>query len=305
MDKISLEPETTRHLESIARDGMDIFLLEDAQVRACILNASLLVNELRANHQLGILESLALSHAAMGAVLCTNQMKSGDRCLLSLDCEGPLKGFAVESSAEGQVRGYLKVDHLELTAPVSSFELASYIGDGHLTVTKILQNSREPSTGTVALVNKSIAGDLTHYFLVSEQIQTAIALSVFFDPQGMIRGAGGLFLQALPGADPQVLEDLEDWLREIPSIGRSLAEAITPSQLLHQQFKAFRPEMVGSRDAEFFCPCNRERFLVYLLSMNQADRAALRVHNPEQVTVTCHNCATSYHYRHSEIEPTE
>lgn len=303
MEKINLDSLTAAHLDTIARDGMDIFLLEDAQVRACVLNGTRLVNELRANHHLGILESLALGHASIGAILCTNQLKGEDRFVLSMECEGPLKGFAVECSAEGQVRGYLKVDEIPVSAPVETFDLSPFIGKGHLAVTKILQNAKEPFTGTVELQHGSIAQDLVHYFHSSEQIQTAIALSIFFDSQGMIRGAGGIFLQALPNADPQVLEDLEDWLKEIPSIGKTLSEGCTPSQLMHQQFRAFRPEMVGSRDAEFFCPCNRERFLRYLLTMNEADRQALRIHNPDSVTVTCHNCATSYQYGHDEITP--
>ena len=303
MEKISLDTAISAHLDTIPRDGMDIFLLEDAQVRGCVLNATRLVNEMRANHQLGILESLALGHAAIGALLCSNQLKGEDRFVLSMECEGPLQGFAVECSAEGQVRGYLKVDQIPLSAPLESFDLSPFIGHGHLAVTKILQNAKEPFTGTVELKHGSIARDLAHYFHSSEQIQTALALSVFFDPQGMIRGAGGIFLQAMPNADSQILDDLEDWLHEIPSIGKTLSEACTPSQLMHQQFRAFRPEMIGSRDAEFFCPCSRERFLRYLLSMNEADRQTLRLHNPDVVTVTCHNCATSYEYPHAEIEP--
>lgn len=301
MEKRPLSAELEGHLGSIASDGMDIFLLEDAQVRACALNGTRLVNEMRANHGLGILESLALGYAAMGAELCTNQMKGADRFSIAMECDGPLGGFTVECSAEGQVRGYLKTDALDIAAPVESFDLSPYIGDGSLTVTKLLEGGEEPFSGTVPLVHRSIARDLTHYFLASEQIRTAIALSVFYDPAGLIRGAGGIFLQALPGADDQLLEDLEDWLREIPSVGKTLAEGVPASQLMHQRFQAFRPELVGSRGAEFFCPCRRERFLAYLKSMGEADRAALRDHNPDHVTVTCHHCATSYRFGHGEI----
>jgi molecular chaperone Hsp33 len=295
-------PETVNAgLAGTASDGMDILLLEHGSVRASILNATRLVNEMRANHALGILESLALGYAYMGALLCTNQLKGTDRLMLSMDCTGPLAGFAVESNAEGQVKGYLKVDHIPLEQPVESFDLSPFIGGGTLTVTKTLSNTNRPFSGTIELAHGSIARDLTRYFQLSEQINTAIALSVWFDTAGVIRGAGGLFLQALPGADEQILEDLDDWITEIPSIGKLLAEGQTPTGIMHSQFHAFRPEMIGSRAAEFHCPCDSQRFLAYLRSLPDSERVALQSHDPDKVVVHCHNCGTEYIYRHESL----
>jgi molecular chaperone Hsp33 len=228
-------------------------------------------------------------------------MKGTDRMSLALDCDGPLAGFAVESNAEGQVRGYLKVDRIPLEQPVESFDLSPYIGAGSLTVTKTLSSSTQPFSGTVELEHGSIARDLTRYFQLSEQIQTAIALSVWFDPRGMVRGAGGLFLQALPGADEQILEDLDDWITEIPSIGKLLAEGQTPTGIMREQFRAFHPELVGSRGAEFYCACEAARFRSYLRSLPLAERLALREHDPEKVVIHCHNCGTEYIFGHGDI----
>lgn len=288
-------------LSGIAADGMDILLLEHGSVRATILSATRLVNEMRANHRLGILESLALGYAYMGGLLCTSQMKGTDRMTLAMDCDGPMAGFAVESNAEGQVRGYLKVDTIPLEQPLESFDLAPFIGGGSLTVTKILSNTTQPFIGTIELEHGSIARDLTRYFQLSEQVATAIALSVWFDPNGVIRGSGGLFLQALPGADEQILEDLDDWITEIPSIGKLLAGGKTPTGIMHEHFRAFHPETVGSRAAEFFCPCESRRFLSYLRSLPETERAALRAHDPEKVVIHCHNCGTEYFFPHEEL----
>ena len=301
MIKEPLSDKVLQGLASVSADGMDILMLEHGSVRATILNATRLVNETRANHSLGILETLALGYAYMGALLCTNQMKGTDRMSLSMECSGPMAGFAVESNAEGQVKGYLKVDHIPLDAPLESFDLSPFIQTGTLTVTKTLSNTNKPFSGTVELTHGSIARDLTRYFQLSEQIQTAIALSVWFDPEGIVRGAGGLFLQALPGADSQILEDLDDWITEIPSIGKLLADGQTPTGIMHSQFHAFRPEMVGSRAAEFHCPCDAQRFGAYLRSLPDSERIALAAHDPDKVVVKCHNCGTEYIYRHDEL----
>jgi molecular chaperone Hsp33 len=301
MIKEPLSTDVLASLSGIACDGMDILLLEHGSVRATILNASRLVNEMRVNHRLGILESLALGYAYMGALLCTTQMKGTDRMTLAMDCDGPLAGFAVEGNAEGQVKGYLKVDQIPLDHPLENFDLAPFIGGGRLTVTKTLSNTTQPFTGTIELAHGSIARDLTRYFQLSEQIQTAIALSIWFDPAGAIRGAGGLFLQALPGAEEQILEDLDDWITEIPSIGKLLANGHTPTGIMREHFRAFHPELVGSRAAEFFCHCDSRRFLAYLRSLPETERAALRAHDPEKVVIHCHNCGTEYFFPHEEL----
>ena len=47
----------------------------------------------------------------------------------------------------------------------------------------------------------SIVIDLAEYFLISEQTPAVVSLSIQFDREGRVIGAGALFLQNLPGAD--------------------------------------------------------------------------------------------------------
>jgi molecular chaperone Hsp33 len=49
------------------RNRLYNFILADGVVRGVIMNASRMVNEMRANHELGILETLALGRAYLGA----------------------------------------------------------------------------------------------------------------------------------------------------------------------------------------------------------------------------------------------
>ena len=67
-----------------------------------------MVNEMRANHELGILETLVLGHAYIAAGLMSASLKGNDRLSLQVDCSGPIKGLVAETNAFGEVRGYLK-----------------------------------------------------------------------------------------------------------------------------------------------------------------------------------------------------
>ena len=60
------------------------------------------------NHELGVLETLALGHAYLGACLMSASLKGNDRLRLQVDCSGPIKGLVVEANAAGAVRGFFE-----------------------------------------------------------------------------------------------------------------------------------------------------------------------------------------------------
>lgn len=298
----SIEPQDLRtHLGSIARDGLDVFTLEGDSVRGAVLNASTLVNAMRANHGLGILETLALGYGYMATILCSMQIKGQDKIRYNLDCEGPMKGMSVEADARGTVRGYLKVDHFPVTGPVESFDLAPWIGQGTITLTRMLEGAKTPVSGSTQIRHHNIADDLTMHFKESEQSHTAFYLSVHFDRQGQVRGAGGIFLQALPNADELILEDLDLWLPQLPSLGKSLSMGGTGTTYLHEHFGAFGPRLIGIRKAEFHCDCTEDSFRSYFASMEREKRLELYNAGPEPMVVQCHNCASTYHFSRAEL----
>ena len=107
-----------------ARDRLYNFLLSDGAVHGVILNGTRMVNEMRANHELGILETLVLGRAYLGAGLMSASLKSNDRIALKFDCSGPIKGLVVEANAFGEVRGFLKNVPIPIANPLEDFNLA-------------------------------------------------------------------------------------------------------------------------------------------------------------------------------------
>ena len=105
----------------------------------------------------------------------------------------------------------------------------------------------------------SIARDLAWYYLTSEQIPTAFNLSVKFDTNGVVTGAGGLFLQVMPDADEAIIEDLEKLVVSLPSIGESFAAGLPARNLVREAFSKQSPELLADYRVEFMCHCNRDK----------------------------------------------
>ena len=87
------EGESLRcRLEQSVKDRLYHFLLDYGSVRGALLHAGRLVSEMRANHELGPLETLVLGHAYIGAALMSVNLKGSDRLKLQVQCSGPVQG---------------------------------------------------------------------------------------------------------------------------------------------------------------------------------------------------------------------
>lgn len=281
-------------LTAHAKDRMQSFLLADGTIRGAMLEATKLINEMRANHELGILETLILGHAYIGALLMSSNLKGGDRTVLEITADGPAKGVSVEANAFGEVRGYLKVDAIPIDRPLDSFDTAPFIGNGVLSVTRILEEAKHPFTGQVRLVHGTIAQDLANFSMKSEQIPTAYHLSIKFDTEGNVTGAGGLLVQALPGADSDDLSRLQELVTWLPSIGEYFEAQRDLDGYIQAEFVDFGPQLLESRRVEFMCHCNQERFERFLRQLPSGELEEIAKNGPFPLVLRCHNCNTSY-----------
>ncbi len=288
-------------LQASRRDRLYNFLLVDGTIRGCVANGTRMVNEMRWNHGLGIMETLALGHAYLGAALMSSSLKGNDRLGLQIECSGPIKGLSVEANAFGEVRGYLKQVPIPIDRPVESFDLSPFFGAGFLTVTRFLEDAKQPFTGKVMLEHGRLAKDLAVYHLKSEQIPTAFALSVQFDRDGEVQGAGGLMLQAMPGAADSVLSRIEKKIQSMDSIGTMVNDTTFPEQWLDENFSLFNPKMLGDRGVEFMCHCSRKRITGMISMLKLEDLEDMAENGPFPIEIRCHYCNTVYAFGQEEM----
>jgi molecular chaperone Hsp33 len=290
------------HIASLPADGRDVFLLHDGSVRAVVIQGTEVVNQMRANHKLGILETLVLGHAYLAGGLLASTVKGDDRVQLTIECGGPIQGISVEAWAIGAVRGYLKEVPIPVEKPLESFDLSPFFGPGFMTVTKLLEGKKTPFTGQIMLKHGSIAKDLAEYFMISEQTPSVVSLSIQFDREGNVVGAGALFLQKLPGADDRHLEELEMITADIPSLGKYLSEGKSGRAFVEEVFASAQPQYLETLPYGFSCPCDRKRFAEYLSSLPGDEKQAILTEGPFPLELHCFNCSTIYPFEKDELD---
>jgi molecular chaperone Hsp33 len=285
-----------------AKDRLYNFLLADGAVRGAVLHGTHMVNEMRANHELGILETLVLGRAYLGVALMSANIKGIESVSLKIECSGPIKGLTVEANTFGEVRGFLKNVPIPLDKPMENYDLSPFFGAGFLSVIRNMADAKQPFTSKIALQYGNIAQDLANYYLTSEQIPTAFNLSIMYDKQGLVTGAGGLFLQAMPGAEDTLAAELEELVVRFPSLGEAFAEGQNPEKLIQTVFQKYGPRFLADKRIEFMCHCSPERLRRILKMLPMDQLLDIRDKGPFPLEMRCHFCNTLYHFTKEEIQ---
>ncbi len=282
-------------------DRIHKFLLGDGMIRGAMISGVTLVNEMRANHDLDPFATLALGQGYLAGGLLSSTLKEGDRIALSVDCSGSIKGLTVETTFHGEVRGFIKNKNFIQDSEPDSFDLSKYYGNGVMTLTRYTKNAKQPYSGTVEMRFGSMALDLANYFYSSDQTPTVFNLSIHFNDEGEVIGAGGVFLQAMPGAEPELINRLAEIAQSLPSIGKNLAEGVKVEDYINKNFEDLKPEILASKRVEFFCTCNKKSVTSMIEMLPEDELKDVKENGPFPLSINCNNCNTSYEFSKEEL----
>ena len=290
-----------QHLDEIPEDGRQVALLADGQIRLTGLGGTTMVNQMRSNFNLGLLETYVLGQAYVAAGLMASSVKGNDRIQLNVECGGPIGGIYVESWACGAVRGFIKNNPIPLDKPLEGKDISLLYGPGFISVTKLLEGSRTPFTGQTMMQYGDLAKDLALYYNESEQTPTMFSLGLDFDSEGRVMGAGGLFLQALPGCSDEVLEKLQDKSSKLPPIGKAISSGKGIRDYIHENFAEFGVQDLATEPIGFSCPCSREHFKTFLGRLPQDEKEGIMKDDRFPLELECLNCGTKYNFEKTEV----
>lgn len=313
------DKELTEHLDSIYKDEMIVFVMADGRIRGALFNGTRFVNQMRAQHNLGILETMVLGQGCLCGALLIPMMKGREKVAWKYEVDGPAKGFSVEADSAGSVRGFLLTDHIPVEKPLDNWDLSPFLGEGTMTFSSKQQGDKTPFTSTVDIHNKNIALDLAYYFAQSEQVQTAFNTNIQMDKQGRVVGAGGLFLQVMPETggtkkvgsqvgssadwkdDEELLSKVEMDFKTAPMLGKWFRDGHKTDELILSLFKEFKPVVPVHRSIKFECPCSEETYINYIRTLPQDELSDIKKNGPDPLEVTCRNCGSVYHIPVSKI----
>ena len=265
-----------------------------------------MVQEAKIIHNATNLATAALGRVLTAAGLMGLMLKDED-CTLTLQVkgDGPAAEILASADGRGRVKGYIADPDVELPLKADGkLDVGGAVGKGTLTVIKDLK-LKEPYLGRINLVSGEIAEDLAHYFLLSEQQPSSVALGVRIGPDLNVQAAGGMILQVLPGAEEECLDALEERIAALRSLTEYIPQVNSPAELMDRLLgdmpPAYRPQVLEERSLRWHCGCNTKRMEKALISIGEKDLVHL-IEEDGGAEIICHFCLKKYKFGREKLE---
>ena len=307
------DKELSDRIEALPKDDMVVFVMADGRARGAMFHGTRFVNQMRVQHNTGILETMVLGQASLCGAMLLPTLKGKEHVTWRYEVDGPAKGFSIEVDSTGYIRGYLFTDHIPVDKPLESWDLSPFLGEGTMSMSTLREGDKNPYVSSTSISRRNIAEDLVDYFDQSVQIRTAFNTGIQMDTKGRVIGAGGLFLQIMPGmggtkgdrieslSDGQLVERLEIAFNTLPSLGKWFSEGRSPEDLVYGLFREFNPSIALHRKVRYDCPCSRETYLAHIRRLPPEELLDIRKNGPDPLEVCCRNCGSVYRIPVSEI----
>ena len=265
-----------------------------------VLTATRLVSVAATRHGTSPTASAALGRSLMGAVLLAAGTQDDETVQVQLRGDGELGQVLAIADGGGSVRGYVHNPAAHPPPRDGKLDVGRAVGQGILAIVRYRPSWRDPYSGIVPIVSGEIGEDLAHYLAESEQVPSALAVGVFVGASGEIEAAGGYLVQALPGASPELLADLEDTIRELPTPTEMLRAGLTADDVLARLLSRTGRGEVERIEPRFSCSCNRDRIRQAVVLLGRAETREI-AQSGEELEVRCEFCATSYRLGPDEV----
>ncbi len=303
------------------------FAVEGAGVRGRIVRLGPLVDQVLRRHAYPEAVSQLLGEALTLVVLLGSSLKFKGSFSLQTKGNGPVPMLIAdystgEDSEPGHVRGYAVYDK-EVDFAGYENDFSRLTGGGYFALTVDPGAGAERYQGIVALDGDNLARCAERYFLTSEQIPTAIQLSV---GRSYVRTAermapeaaaghwraGGMLIQHLPKnmqdlrAPEDPADEHEDWRRcRILMQSATVAELIDPyltnERLLYRLFHEDGGRVFSGQPVAFGCRCTRDRLAGVLLQYSRPVLEELL--QDGHISGSCEFCNEIYRFTLDELAP--
>ena len=274
----------------------------NAQIRIFAADIRDTVEEARSRH-----DTTPVATAALGRLLCAGAMMStmqkGEDDLLTLKItgDGPLGAITVTADSNANVKGYVANPQVDLPLnAVGKLDVSKAVGNGRLDVIRDM-GLKEPYVGQTPLISGEIAEDITYYFVNSEQVPSSVGLGVLVDRDLSVKRAGGFIVQLLPFASEEVIEKLEENLKQISAVTTFFEQGGTPESLIETLAAGMEPNITETVPVRFYCNCSRERVQKALISIGKEELKSM-IDEGKPVTLNCGFCNTDYTFSVDELK---
>lgn len=246
----------------------------DGQVRLIGVSSADLVQRALDIHGLSPVAVSALGRLLTGGAMMGAMLKNdSDRMTLMLKGDGPLGNIVVCSNSKAAVKGYVQNPIVDIPLnEKGNLDVGGAVGkNGLLTVIRDI-GLKQPESGSVNITTGEIGHELAEYFLVSEQVPTAIEVGLSVTKEAKVSAAGGYLIQLMPGTDSAIIDMIEGRIKNMLPTNELLKKGFSLEEILMAVSGDDNITLLDEMNPKFLCDCSRERMEQALNSISFEER---------------------------------
>ncbi len=258
-----------------------------------ILDTKELIQQAIDYHKLSDEAAVALGKVLMiGAFISSGFKDKGEKLTIIVQGEGTGKKIVVCGNSIAQVRGYIENTQ-------ANGSVVNIVGKkGYLNVIKDF-GMKEPYNGISQIVAGNIDFDFAYYFTYSEQLPTAISLSVKVE-NGKCIAANGIIVQPMPNCDEGDIFILQDIVSQFKDFSKIVEEKGGVQETLDFYFGHFDINQLEDINPIYKCNCSDERTKELIRSLGKKEAEDI-VNEVGKIEVGCQFCNKKYVYRSCDL----
>ena len=278
-------------------------LAHHGKISVMCVDTTKLVEEARKIHDLSPVATAAFGRMLTMTVMMGAEMKNGkDKLTVQIKGNGPIQMMVATCNNKPEVKGYVVNPQVDI--PLNEFgklDVSGAVGNqGYINVIKDI-GLKEPYIGISPLVTGEIAEDFANYFVTSEQRQSAVALGVLVDKNG-VRAAGGYFINPMPDATEEDISIIEQSIFKAGAMSKMLDEKLSLVEIAKRITDDENVEVIeDTRVPMYHCDCSKEHMTEGLMTLGKEELEDI-IQTEGQANLECHFCNKQYHFSKEELE---
>lgn len=285
------------------KDKIKKFLAYDGKISVICAETTEMVEEARKIHDMSPVVTAAFGRVlTMTAIMATEMKGSKDKLTVQIKGSGEIGSIVVTANNYPILKGYAINPKVEI--PLNEFgklDVSGAIGNqGYINVIKDI-GLKKPYIGISPLVSGEIAEDFANYFVNSEQRNSAVALGVLVDKDG-VRASGGYLINPMPDATEEEISKIEQAIFKAGAMSKMLDQQLTLEQIAikitgDENIKTIEENIVP----KFKCDCSKEHMSNALISIGKDELTDI-IEKEGKAEIICQFCNKKYNFTKEELE---
>ena len=285
------------------QDRIKKFLAYNGRISVICANTTELVEEARKVHDLSPVVTAAFGRLlTITSIMATEMKNSTDKLTVQLKGTGPIGMMLVTANNKPTVKGYVVNPQIDLPLNEDGkLDVRKAVGhSGYINVIKDI-GLKDPYIGVSPLISGEIAEDFVNYFVKSEQRNSAVALGVLVDKNG-VRASGGYLINPMPDAKEEDISAVEQSIFKAGAMSRMLDRKLTLEEIAKkitgdENVKIIEDNIIP----EFKCDCSKENMQSALMTIGKEELEDI-IEKEGKTELVCHFCNKKYLFNKEELE---